>query len=110
MEDHWFIFEEDDVVHLVRSWTGLELFAVPIHFESLLGKGTLREHERGHWRAGAVIVFGRSLRRVGTLTGTRRRRGGAAGANRILCGCGEQRLTRRGDSESLVVGSFAASP
>jgi hypothetical protein len=31
MEDHWFIFEEDDVVHLVRSWTGLELFAVPIH-------------------------------------------------------------------------------
>jgi hypothetical protein len=24
MEDHWFIFEEDGVVHLYRSWTGIE--------------------------------------------------------------------------------------
>lgn len=30
MEDHWFIFEEDDVVHLYRSWTGIELFAIQL--------------------------------------------------------------------------------
>jgi hypothetical protein len=27
MEDHWFIFEEDGVVHLHRSWGGLEFCA-----------------------------------------------------------------------------------
>lgn len=31
MEDHWFIFEEDDVVHLYRSWTGVEAFAIQLH-------------------------------------------------------------------------------
>lgn len=28
MDDHWFIFAEDDVVHLHRSWTGYEPFAI----------------------------------------------------------------------------------
>jgi len=28
MEDHWFVFEEDALVHLHRSWTGIEMFAV----------------------------------------------------------------------------------
>jgi hypothetical protein len=28
MEDHWFVFEEDGVVHLVRSWTGIECFTL----------------------------------------------------------------------------------
>jgi hypothetical protein len=31
MEDHWFIFEEDDVVHLYRSWTLWEAFAIRLH-------------------------------------------------------------------------------
>lgn len=30
MEDHWFIFEEDDVLHLYRSWTGHELFTIQL--------------------------------------------------------------------------------
>jgi hypothetical protein len=28
MEDRWFIFAEDDVVHFHRSWTGDEVFAL----------------------------------------------------------------------------------
>jgi hypothetical protein len=28
MDDQWFIFEEDDVVHAHRSWTGIEMFAI----------------------------------------------------------------------------------
>lgn len=28
MEDHWFIFAEDGVLHLYRSWTGYELFKI----------------------------------------------------------------------------------
>jgi hypothetical protein len=31
MEDHWFVFEEDDVVHLYRSWTSWEAFAIRLH-------------------------------------------------------------------------------
>jgi hypothetical protein len=31
MEDHWFIFEEDGVVHLHRSWTGIEFCAFQLH-------------------------------------------------------------------------------
>jgi hypothetical protein len=31
MEDHWFIFEEDGVVHLHRSWTGNEFCAFQLH-------------------------------------------------------------------------------
>jgi hypothetical protein len=31
MEDHWFIFEEDAVVHLHRSWTGIEFCALRLH-------------------------------------------------------------------------------
>ncbi len=30
MEDHWFVFEEDGVVHLVRSWTGTEIFTLQL--------------------------------------------------------------------------------
>jgi hypothetical protein len=28
VEDHWFVVEEDGVVHLVRSWTGIEFFTL----------------------------------------------------------------------------------
>ena len=31
MEDHWFIFEEEGVIHLHRSWTGIEFCSFRLH-------------------------------------------------------------------------------
>ena len=31
MDDRWFIYFENDILHLYRSWTGFEFFNAPIH-------------------------------------------------------------------------------
>jgi hypothetical protein len=60
MEDHWFIFEEDDVLHRYRSWTGYELFTIRLRrladggaeiAEVMLNDEHARTR-RGRWRIG----------------------------------------------------------
>lgn len=60
MEDHWFIFEEDDVLYLYRSWTGYELFTIRLRrladggaeiAEVMLNDEYARRRE-GWWRIG----------------------------------------------------------
>lgn len=59
MDEHWFIFEEVDVLHLVRSWTEYELFTIKLRRladgGAEIAEVMLNEHARTRqrrWRFG----------------------------------------------------------
>jgi hypothetical protein len=68
MEDHWFIFAEDDVVHFHRSWTGAEVYALrlrrlpdggaevdELYVTAEVAEMSVKDEEKFHWTWNVVL-------------------------------------------------------